>query len=193
MNPVTPVTDAIKRFLRDYAEALVFVILLAVFLRVFVFASFKIDTLGMAPSLLPGDFILALRMPYSLKNPRALRGDVAILQCDPEVEAWLCVRRVVGLPGDRVEVKDGALLINGEPVIDPSTAPVLAKGQGLQPLVQIVPPDQVFVALDDLGQAQSPSFVRHFQWGLVSRRRLVAKAWRIWYSTTPGRTGLLIR
>jgi signal peptidase I len=171
--------ESLKRLLREYAEALVLALILALVLRHFVLASYKVTSESMAPMLKAGDFILGLKLPYGAKLPfaahkigriRARRGDIAILKCQQEPAAPLCLKRVIGLPGDRLEIVDHQLMRNGQPI---STVKFPAEMR----LLQIVPPDKFFVSSDQFGFSS-----HNFEWGLVSEDRFEARALLIWFS-----------
>lgn len=79
-------------------------------IRPFVAEVFLIPSESMSPTLKVGDSVLALKFAYRFTEPR--RGDLAVFS-DPEGE--LTIKRIVGLPGDRVATRDGVLYVNGEP------------------------------------------------------------------------------
>ena len=173
------IQESLKRILREYAEALVLALILALMLRHFVLASYKVTSESMAPHLVPGDFIVGFKPPYGFRVPfsdkrfgptHARRGDIAILKCNTQREGPLCIKRVLGVPGDRLEVVDGHLIRNGETLsfaIFPADLTLL----------QVVPPDMYFVSSDRFGHSAA-----HFEWGLVSRDRMEARALLIWFS-----------
>lgn len=114
-----------KSKVREYAEAIVSALVIAFFLRSFVVEAFKIPSGSMIPTLLVGDhifvnkFIYGLRVPFThhylfqLTEPR--RGDVVVF-IYPVEEDKDFIKRVVGLPGDRLEIVSHEIRINGEPV-----------------------------------------------------------------------------
>lgn len=115
------VRDSLLRALRDYSEALFLAILVAIVFRSFVFSSYKISNLTMEPTLKLGDFVVGYRLPYGVQVPLTdhkfgsslpKRGDIVVFQC-PGKKKMSCVKRVVGLPGDRIEIRGKRLLING--------------------------------------------------------------------------------
>ncbi|HET7479641.1 MAG TPA: signal peptidase I [Rubrobacteraceae bacterium] len=77
--------------------------------RPFVAEVFLIPSESMVPTLKVGDSVLALKLAYRITDPQ--RGDVAVFR-DPEGD--LVIKRIVGLPGDTVAVRDGVLYVNGE-------------------------------------------------------------------------------
>ncbi|MBL7685051.1 MAG: signal peptidase I, partial [Deltaproteobacteria bacterium] len=123
-----------KSTFREYAEALFTALLIAFVLRTFVVEAFKIPSKSMVPTLMVGDhifvnkFIYGLRVPFTkkwiahFKTPQ--RGEVVVF-IYPRNESLDFIKRVVGLPGDKVEVIGTDLLINGEKV---NKYPVKIKG-----------------------------------------------------------------
>ena len=109
----------------EYSISFFPVILVVFFLRSFLVEPFKIPSGSMIPTLLIGDFILVNKFTYGIRLPVAnvkivelgspQRGDVMVFRypADPSLDY---IKRVVGLPGDRVEYRDKALRINGRPV-----------------------------------------------------------------------------
>src|SRR6185437_1194396 len=109
----------------DYARSFFPVALAVLLLRSFVFEPFRIPSDSMMPTLLDGDFILVDKFSYGLRLPvlnrkvvgigEPQRGDVVVFRwpVDPSVNY---IKRLVGLPGDHVEVHDNLIVINGKPV-----------------------------------------------------------------------------
>ncbi|MCB0407636.1 MAG: signal peptidase I [Bdellovibrionales bacterium] len=112
----------IYTLVRAYAEGIILTILFAIILRVFVVTPYRIPNNLMAPNLIIGDFILAYRLPYGIRVPFTHiklgeklphRGDLVVFPC-PKTKSITCLRRVVGLPGDRLEIRGERLFINGQ-------------------------------------------------------------------------------
>ncbi|MFL5431248.1 MAG: signal peptidase I [Myxococcales bacterium] len=114
-----------KSAAREYTESIGGAILVALLLRAFVFEPFHIPSGSMIPTLLVGDFIFVNKMSYGLRIPftdpakvhklwegAPKRGDVVvfIVPQHPDVDY---VKRVVGLPGDRIDIRDNVLYVNG--------------------------------------------------------------------------------
>jgi len=107
---------------RDYVENILIAVFLALVVRTFIFTGYKVPTSSMAPTLLPGDFIFSYRVPFGAKIPLTekkiavnppVRGDVVVFTY-PDQPKINYVKRVVGLPGDRVQIENGELILNGE-------------------------------------------------------------------------------
>jgi len=94
--------------LKSFAIALI----LALIIRTFIVQSFHIPSGSMIPTLLVGDFILVDKVTYHFREPE--RGDVVVFHF-PLNEDIYYVKRIVGVPGDKVQVKNGKLYINGKP------------------------------------------------------------------------------
>ena len=109
----------------EYSVSFFPVILIVFLLRSFLVEPFKIPSSSMVPTLLVGDFILVNKFKYGIRLPvinkkvveldRPQRGDVMVFRY-PEDPSLDYIKRVVGLPGDRVEYRDKRLVINGKPV-----------------------------------------------------------------------------
>src|SRR5215467_3183879 len=117
-----------KSIVREYAESLIIAVILALFVRTFVFQAFKIPTASMEPNLLVGDHLIVNRMifaPAVTSFERAIlpgrairRGDIVVFKFpkDPERDF---IKRVIGLPGDEVAMHQKKILINGKPIDEP--------------------------------------------------------------------------
>ncbi|GAB6076066.1 signal peptidase I [Desulfurobacterium crinifex] len=94
--------------LKSFAIALI----LALIIRTFLVQSFHIPSGSMIPSLLVGDFILVDKVIYHLREPD--RGDVVVFHF-PLNEDVYYIKRIVGVPGDKLQIIDGKVYINGKP------------------------------------------------------------------------------
>jgi signal peptidase I len=109
----------------EYSISFFPVILIVFLLRSFLLEPFKIPSSSMVPTLLVGDFILVNKFTYGIRLPVANRkivqlgsperGDVMVFRF-PEDSSLDYIKRVVGVPGDQVEVRNKRLSINGKPV-----------------------------------------------------------------------------
>lgn len=111
-----------KSKLREYAETIIWAIILAIIIRYCVVQSFKIPSGSMEDSLVVGDYFVANKFIYGIKIPftdtRVLRvrapqqGDVMVFEF-PEDRSKDFIKRVVGVPGDEIEVRDKMVYVNG--------------------------------------------------------------------------------
>jgi signal peptidase I len=117
-----------KSTLREYFEAIVVAVVLALFVRTFVFQAFKIPTGSMKPNLLVGDHLLVNKFAFGPTLSRAeravlpmrdvRRGDVLVFKFpeDPERDF---IKRVIGLPGEAIELRNQTVYVNGAPLMEP--------------------------------------------------------------------------
>jgi signal peptidase I len=131
-------------------------------------ARVRVDGYAMGTTLPDGSYILADRLVYQQSEPQ--RDDIIIFRfpLDPREDL---IKRVIGLPGESIAVKDGTVTINGTPLEEPYiTAPPLYNG------TWVVPEGQLFV----LGDNRNDSRDSH-QWGFLPRENIIAKAVWIYY------------
>lgn len=194
--------DRFRFLLREYAESLTIAIVLALIVRTFVLTAFHIPTAAMAPALLPGDFILAYRLPFGISmagmhmgGRLPARGEVVVFRCPQNAKNY-CVKRVVGLPGDRIQVSKKRLYINGETAKYGATkrveeglqfeekfpgfrSEIIVAEQGGKPdtAAFIVPPGTVYVLGDSRDSGEDSR-----NWGPVPVASLQARVLWIWMS-----------
>ena len=155
------------RFIRDILETLVLAILLFVVINA-VSARIRVDGSSMVPTLNNGQFVMVNRLAYNLGEfitGKVQRGDVVVFHYprDPEQEY---IKRIIGLPGDVVEMTGGHVYVNGEQLIEPYIA-ADARNEGQW----TVPAGHIFVLGDNRNNSQdSRSF------GYVSMQNVVGKA-----------------
>ncbi|MBU2101812.1 MAG: signal peptidase I, partial [Candidatus Omnitrophica bacterium] len=125
--------EKIKQQCKEWTEAIVVAVALAVFVRTFFFQIYKIPTTSMVPTLMPGDKIFVSKLVYGPKIPftslrihgfrKPLRGDVVVF-VPPNDRTKPYIKRLIGLPGERIVIKDGNLYVNDKPVVDPRIAQI---------------------------------------------------------------------
>ena len=152
-----------QRFLLDMLETLL--LSAAIFLALnFISARIRIESVSMQPTLYENDFVLVNRLAYKLGEPS--RGDVVVFRNpqDPDEEPY--IKRVVGTPGDTVEVREGQVFINGNPIREPyiKETPTYAG-------TWEVPQDKLFV----LGDNRNSSSDSHI-WGFVPLESVIGTA-----------------
>jgi len=109
----------------DFSRSFFPIILAVLVLRSFIVEPFRIPSASMEPTLLPGDFILVNKYTYGLRLPvlntkifdsgEPLRGDIVVFR-NPREPSVAYIKRVVGLPGDKLEYRNKQLYINGEAI-----------------------------------------------------------------------------
>jgi signal peptidase I len=188
-----------KSVAREYLESFLIAVILALFVRTWVFQAFKIPSGSMEPNLQIGDHLIVNKMefaPTARAIERALlphrdvrRGDVIVFKYpeDPERDF---IKRVIGLPGDRVELRNKRVLINGQPLEDPHAyylEPPLA-GRPARPSdvreeygPVTVPDRQFFVMGDNRDNSQDSRY-----WGFLPASYVKGRALFIYFSIEEG-------
>jgi len=110
-----------KPIWREWLESLLVIAVMAIVIRSFIVAPFKIPSSSMIPTLEIGDYLFVLRYPYGLKIPmtdiqlipkQVERGDVAVF-IYPEDKSKDYIKRIVGIPGDKIVYDSNRLSVNG--------------------------------------------------------------------------------
>lgn len=150
------------RNLADILETLVLSVLLFVSINL-VSARIRVDGASMEPTLVSGEYVVVDRVSYRLGSPQ--RGDIIIFHypLNPKEEY---IKRVIGLPGDEVEVKNNAVYVNGQ-LLDESYLKITTDYAG----TWRVPESRLFV----LGDNRNNSSDSH-DWGTVPMDYVVGKA-----------------
>ena len=196
-----------KSLVREYAEAIIVAMLLAFAIRVFVVQAFKIPSGSMIPTLQIGDHILVSKLSYGLQWPtdckvlwsfppvncytsetvvtfgKPQRGDIIVFRF-PEDEEKDFIKRIVGLPGDTVQLKNKVVLVNGQPLDDKAFTQRIDPGvidgtinprDNFGPVT--VPEGSYFVMGDNRDQSLDSRF-----WGYVREEKIRGRAFRIYWS-----------
>ena len=175
-SPPAVAAPGTKSVLREYAEALIIAVLLALVIRTFVVQAFKIPSGSMLATLQIGDHILVNKFLYYFTGPE--RGDVIVFKY-PQDETRDFIKRVIGLPGETVEVRGKEVLINGVALREPyaiyGETPTFRERERLGPLV--VPPGRLFVMGDNRDHSMDSRV-----WGFLEIAKVKGKAFMIYFS-----------
>lgn len=179
-----------KNLLLEYIEALLVAFVLAMFIRTFVVQAYKIPSGSMLETLQIGDHLLVNKFLYGVKLPfthkyiidgsSPKRGDIIVFEYpnNPSIDY---IKRIVGVPGDVIEVRDKQLYRNGEKVEELYIRH--SEGTTVQPGVRdnfgpvTVPEGKYFAMGDNRDDSQDSRF-----WGFVDRTAIHGKAWIIYWS-----------
>jgi len=163
----------------DLLHDLAIAVVICALLITYVVQAFKVQGTSMAPGLVDRERILVNKFVYDFRSIE--RGEVVVFWYteDPDVSF---IKRVIGLPGDTIEIIKGEVLINGEPLDEPYVEPEHADRRSFH--AEQVRPGHYFVLGDNRrGSNDSRS------WGFVPRRYIYGKAFlRIW---PPGELGFI--
>lgn len=173
----------------EYAEALIWAVALALVLTTFVVQAFKIPSGSMLETLQIGDHLLVNKFIYGLRNPfnddylirgrEPKVGDIIVFRY-PKDRSLDYIKRIVGVPGDTLEMRNKVLYRNGAAIQEPYT-------QHSQPMIMIpgrdnwgpitVPEDKFFALGDNRDDSSDSRF-----WGFLDRKDIRGLAWRIYWS-----------
>ena len=180
-----------KSVLREWVEALIIAGALAVFVRTFFFQIYKIPTTSMVSTLVPGDKIFVSKITFGSKIPftkmrfsglrKPKRGEVVVFvpPCEEEkpwYERKQYIKRLIGIGGDHILIKDGNIYLDGKIVVDPRIAKNYYYNQGDYGKEIVVPEGGYFF----LGDNSISSYDSRF-WGIVDERGIVGRAILIWW------------
>ena len=181
-----------KSKIQEYVEAILIAILIAFFIRTFIVQAFKIPSGSMKPTLQIGDHILVNKFIYGVKIPllrttlipvtEPKRGDIVVF-IYPEDRSKDFIKRLIGVAGDTVEVRNKKIFLNGKPyedrhgvytddIIIPAA---LQKRDNFGPVT--VPPDKIFVMGDNRDQSYDSRF-----FCFVDLKDVMGKAMIIYWS-----------
>ncbi|MBM3129671.1 MAG: signal peptidase I [Chloroflexi bacterium] len=150
--------------LRELIETLILTLVIFLVIR-FAVQNFRIEGFSMEPNFHDGQYLFVNKLVYMLHPPE--RGDVVVF-LPPNNNSRDFIKRVIGLPGERIEIRSGAVFINGELLKEDYPLNVGSYSTGSI----VVPPDEYFV----LGDNRNYSSDSH-SWGTVSGKKIIGKAW----------------
>lgn len=163
---------------KNWGEPLLIAAVLAIFIRTFIFGPYKIPTGSMKPTFMEEDKIFVDKLSYRFHSPE--RGDIIVFKYPLDRKKDF-VKRLAGLPGETVEIRKGVLLVNGKPMTDPPFSMNTyynVEDWDFGKSGQVIRvPDGHYFALGDNSAHSADSR----QWGFVSQKDLVGKAFMIWW------------
>ena len=188
-------TNSSMKSFRDTLEAIAVALLLAFVIRAFVVQAFKIPSGSMLDTLQIGDHLLVSKFAYDVRLPSNIflettggkvifetgdpeRRDIIVFKF-PEDEKKDFIKRVIGLPGETIELRDKIVYIDGKPLDEPYA---IHTRFNMQPVRDNfgpykIPEDQFFV----MGDNREGSYDSRW-WGTVKREKIVGKALIIYWS-----------
>ncbi|MBI4587749.1 MAG: signal peptidase I [Candidatus Rokubacteria bacterium] len=188
---IAPTVEVVKKkrksLVREYVEAIVIAILLALVIRTFVVQAFTIPSGSMVPTLLVGDYILVNKFIYGAEIPftnlrlpgirQPQRGDIIVFKY-PWDEKRDFIKRVIALAGEEVTVRGRTVYVNGKS-LDESYA-VYSNSpphSGVEYGPVVVPSDSYFMMGDNRDNSQDSRY-----WGFLKRDKIRGKAFIIYWS-----------
>ncbi|MFA5142772.1 MAG: signal peptidase I [Candidatus Omnitrophota bacterium] len=175
--------EATKLVIKEWVESIVIAVILALIIRTFVVQAFKIPSGSMIPTFQIGDRIFVNKFLYGAKIPlfdtnlpavrQPKRGDIIVF-ISPEAPKKDFVKRLIAVGGEKVQIQDGRILVNGNVVEEPSSirsvyyynsGDYAKEGQVIE-----VPKDSYFVLGDNSASSRDSRF-----WGFVPKKNLLGK------------------
>lgn len=151
------------RGILDIFETIAITVILFLLIN-FVSARVRVDGFSMLPTLEEGEFIFVNKLAYKFEEPE--RGDIIVFHYPPDPKRQDLIKRVIGVPGDVIQVRAGSVYINGNQLVEPYIAET--------PTYQgewVVPANNLFV----LGDNRNDSSDSHV-WGLLPVEQVVGKS-----------------
>lgn len=168
-----------KRMWKEWGEPFLIAAMIAIVVRTFLIGPYKIPTGSMRATLLEGDRIFVDKITYRFRPPK--RGEIVVFKypLDPKKDF---VKRLIAFSGEEVEIREGAVLINGKRLEEPSQIvghyyynrsdwAYAKEGQKF-----VVPSESFFVLGDNSAQSSDSR-----NWGFVPRKYLIGRAFLIWW------------
>lgn len=171
--------DMLRRlgaFFLDILEVVVFAIAIFLFIYLLVLQPHKIKGDSMQPNYPDGEFLLTDKVTYRFKKPE--RGDVIVFDA-PGSQSEEYIKRIIGLPGEKVNISDGSVFVNGIKLQEDYLNKTLITSPGsfaLEGKEIMVPTDNFFV-LGDNRIASSDSRT----WGFVGKEKINGRAWVVYW------------
>ena len=156
--------------LREVVETVVLSLVIFLLIRQVV-QNYRIESHSMEPNFYEGQFILVNKLAYKLGQPD--RGEVLVFHNPSDHnEDW--IKRIIGLPGDTIEIHDGQVFINGKVLDQPFGPNPFPEGYLFGP--QLVEPNHLFVMGDNRPNSRDSRYV-----GAIDESLVVGQAWlRVW-------------
>ena len=198
-EPVAAAAPKKKHIVREYAESILIAAILALVIRTFVVQAFKIPSGSMEDTLLIGDhllvnkFIYGSHIPFThswilpIREPK--RGDVIVFEFpedtkNPALMFWQkrdFIKRVIGVPGDRVKMVNQTVYVNDKPYVIPQEIHKGSSGYSPPELYNFpevtVPPDSYFCMGDNRDRSHDSRF-----WGFVPKDNIKGLAFILYWS-----------
>ena len=166
-------SSAASSLLRELAEVVVLAAILYIGIS-FAIQAVHVEGLSMFATLDDNDYLIANKLDYRLHAPQ--RGDIIILR-PPSDNSKDFIKRIIALPGEKIQITEGVVYINGHKLDEPYLPEQwVALNSWGGPNGTVVPPNQYFVMGDNRNRSQDSRI-----FGFITRDRIDGRAWfRIW-------------
>lgn len=165
--PQEPKTDW-KHEVWEWVKIIVTAALIALFLNSCIIANSRVPSPSMETTIMTGDRLIGSRLNYKFQDPE--RGDIAIFRF-PDDEKVYYVKRIIGLPGDTIDIVDGQVYLNGSK--EPFDEPYLREPMIPEPPMHFEVPEGSYFMMGD--NRNHSSDARRWENTYVKREKLIAK------------------
>ena len=164
---------SIIKEIRDYVCLIILAFVLAFLMNKLVYANAQVPTGSMIPGVEPGDRLIVNRLAYLFEEPK--RGDI-VMFAFPDDEKDNYLKRIIGLPGEKVEIKDGLVYINDSK--KPLDEPYINDPPNGNYGPYNVPEGCYFMLGDNRDESKDARFWEN---KFVKKEKIVGKAWLKYY------------
>lgn len=165
----------IRDILMKWAIDIIVVIGIALFLVIYLGESSTVVGYSMEPTLLNGDRILINKLEYGLSSPK--RYDIVVFQPNIETSHYY-IKRIIGLPGEKLEIKNGLIYINDEKLTEPMELDSIIS-PGLAEKEIVLGSDEYFLLGDNRNNSEDSRFSNV---GNVKHHNIIGKVWLLFSS-----------
>ncbi len=169
----SPAQTTWRNTVRDLVETLVMAALILVIVRLLI-RTFWIEGSSMEPNLHQGQYLIVSRVSYWFHPPQ--RGDVIVFR-SPNLPKRDLIKRVIGLPGEQIDIYGGQVRVNGQPLDEPYSRPIPYTAGPW-----ILGQHEILVLGDNRGYSQDSH-----NWGTLPIKNIIGKAW--WCYWPPSQWG----
>lgn len=178
-NLTSGLSSGQRHFLKEWVEPILLAVILALVIRTFFFQAFKIPTGSMRPTLIESDRVLVNKILYRFQEPK--RGDIIVFRYPVDGKRDF-IKRLVGLPGETIEIRQGKIFANGvelpqESILNKFYYYNREDWQYGKENQKIEVPQDAYFALGDNSAQSSDSR----NWGFVPKKNMIGKAFIIYW------------
>jgi len=167
----------ILAFFMDILQVIVFASAIFAFVYLLILQPHKIKGLSMSPNFPDGEYLLTDKVTYRFGEPE--RGDVVVFEPPTSTEGEEFIKRIIGLPGEKILIKNGKIYINGkllkEDYIERNI--YTSGGTFIQEEKGITVPSGQYIVLGD----NRPHSADSRAWGYITKKAITGKAWLIYW------------
>ncbi|WP_230397317.1 signal peptidase I [Novisyntrophococcus fermenticellae] len=154
-----------------YVVEIALIVLLAAGVSFFFCKSIVLQEGSMEPTLKAGDRVLINSASYKLSSPK--RGDIIVYRTTEDAKSSLHVKRIIGLPGETVQIKDGQILIDNKTYVEKKGFPAITN-PGLAEDTVKLGSGEYFVLGDNRNNSEDS---RHVDMGNIKKKNIIGKLW----------------